>query len=482
VNRIGFKTLGLLALALSLGGASLSGCSKTSEPSAQARELGGLGFKLTLPNNVTVETIDYRITGPGSYMKSGSIPVGGSGTTFSAKIDGIPVGSGYTMKLDATESNNSTKCMGTAMFDITANSVTAVTVRLLCPGTKTGGSNGDGTGSVMINGQLDICPVVETAIATPSGMTVALSGTASDQDNGPGALTYKWTASAGTLSGSSGNSVTLNCPASGGDVTVTFEVGEADTTCSDKITLPPVDCNNRCGSSGSGGCGSGGTGGLGGSQGGAGAPAGGAGSSAGGAGAPAGGAGSSAGGAGAPAGGAGSPAGGAGAPAGGAGGPAIGGMGGGGTGGGGADSAACDACLHASHAGESLCPDELMKCMNLPGSTASTSPLMPNVARGPLCMSIFKCMLDTKCGVNAAGDCLCGANSDPNVCYNGTYEMMSGQCKDLIGAGIESTAIADITQRLPDVNYAAGQAQVLHDVCVRLFCSQECLGVPNVSQ
>ena len=62
-----------------------------------------------------------------------------------------------------------------------------------------------GTGSVQINGTVNVCPVVDGIGANPGevmvGFSSALSATAHDSDGRPAALTYSWSASSGTLVG-----------------------------------------------------------------------------------------------------------------------------------------------------------------------------------------------------------------------------------------------------------------------------------------
>ena len=87
----------------------------------------------------------------------------------------------------------------------------------------------------MINGEINICAVVEMGDGDALGgwhdCVVGRCGLG--QGRWPGPDIDKWTASAGTLSGSDGSSVTLTCPVGGGNVSVTFEVSDSD--CSDKI-------------------------------------------------------------------------------------------------------------------------------------------------------------------------------------------------------------------------------------------------------
>jgi hypothetical protein len=137
---------------------------------------------------------------------------------------------------------------------------------------------------------------------------------------------------------------------------------------------------------------------------------------------------------------------------------------------------ACDTCETTTE-GElgDLCRSQLDLCDNLPGVTATTIRGVPaGTPRNKLCRDVLNCMHDKHCAGNGSGDCLCGVGADPNSCYAATANM-TGLCADLIIAGVESEAIADITQRLPDINYAAAQAFQVVDLCDALSCRDQCL-------
>ena len=77
-----------------------------------------------------------------------------------------------------------------------AGQTASVTVPVLC-------REAGRTGSVLVNGTLNICPTVDGIGANPAevhvGGTIALSALAHDSDAGPSALSYAWSASDGTL-------------------------------------------------------------------------------------------------------------------------------------------------------------------------------------------------------------------------------------------------------------------------------------------
>ena len=101
-------------------------------PAAEpAEEMGSLSFALTTQNGAQFTAFSYVITGP-NFSKSDNIDVSNS-TTVSALIDGIPVGSGYSITLQGTSAPPvKATCSGSASFAITAGAVTNVPVSVAC--------------------------------------------------------------------------------------------------------------------------------------------------------------------------------------------------------------------------------------------------------------------------------------------------------------------------------------------------------------
>src|SRR6478609_8694833 len=138
-------------------------------------DLGSIGMALQLAPGLTLDSVGYSITGPGSFSRTGSIDVSNS-TTISATIGGLPMGDGYTLTLSSTASNGKTQCAGTsAPFSIMAHATTSVNVHLLC-------QEAPAKGSVMVNGTVNICPAIDGLSASPSealvGGSIALAATA----------------------------------------------------------------------------------------------------------------------------------------------------------------------------------------------------------------------------------------------------------------------------------------------------------------
>jgi phospholipase C len=190
-------------------------------------------------DGVTIDTVNYTITGPHGYSKTGSIDVSHS-TTISAVIGGIPVGSGYTITLTATSVDGSLTCSGSATFSVTAHTTTAVTVKLEC-------HQGPKTGGVGINGSTNVCPSIQSVSASPNevltGGSVAVAASASDPDGDT--ITYKWSATSGTFSNATAASTTYTCTAPGvATLTVTASDGDNTPGCPDSQTVQ-VTCSGH---------------------------------------------------------------------------------------------------------------------------------------------------------------------------------------------------------------------------------------------
>jgi len=224
------------------------GCSGTTPgsggPGAQAGENPGeVALALQLGNGTTITSAGYTIIGPASFTKSGSIDVSQS-TTISTTIGAIPSGTGYSVTLSATTTDSSVTCSGSASFSVSARQTTPVTVAVSC-------KEGAKTGSVLVNGSLNICPVADGISANSSSLTVGgsalLAGIAHDSDAAPSALSYQWTASSGTLSSVSDPNPTFTCTTSGtATLTLTVSDGDATAGCAGSVTTDIVCSAAAC--------------------------------------------------------------------------------------------------------------------------------------------------------------------------------------------------------------------------------------------
>lgn len=194
---------------------------------------GSIGLQLVLPTGQLITTVTYTVTGPGGLTKTGSFDVSNS-NKIQGLIGGLPAGKGYTITLRAKTTDGATSCAGSASFDVKARTTTSVMVGINC-------REAPRTGSALINGTLNVCPMIDGVTALPSrvfvGESTEISADVHDSDSGPNALTYEWSNSAGKLS-SSGNVARFTCTEVG-TAAVGLVVGDGD--CRDKAKLE-VEC------------------------------------------------------------------------------------------------------------------------------------------------------------------------------------------------------------------------------------------------
>jgi hypothetical protein len=98
------------------------------------------------------------------------------------------------------------------------------------------------TGSVSVNGSINVCPTADGLSANPAdvavGFPVALAIAAHDADSGPAPLAYFWTAASGSFSNPASATPTFVCNAPG-PVTLTATVSDGDSTpgCADTLSV-----------------------------------------------------------------------------------------------------------------------------------------------------------------------------------------------------------------------------------------------------
>jgi hypothetical protein len=210
-----------------------SGPSSSASTANNTEEAGAIDFAL-VDGSVTLTSVSYTIVGPTGFSMSGVINVASS-SAVSAVIGGLPAGNGYSITLSATGTDGTTTCGGSATFSVTAHSTTTVAVALDCHQQAK-------TGSVALDGNLNICPVADGISANPAdvavGFPVSLAIAAHDSDNGPSPLAYSWTATSGSFSDATSATPTFVCNAPG-PVTLTAIASDGDSTpgCADTLSV-----------------------------------------------------------------------------------------------------------------------------------------------------------------------------------------------------------------------------------------------------
>ncbi|MEI9947640.1 MAG: hypothetical protein WDO74_01290 [Pseudomonadota bacterium] len=240
----------LAAAALSASVALVACSADQSQPSLTGESLGSVAFALQAAPGVTLNSVTYTILGPASFSKSGSIDLSRS-SQIGALIGPLPAGLGYSITLAATSVEGTSSCSGSALFDVAAHQTTSVVVAFAC-------HEAARTGSVLVNGALNVCPSLDAVSANPAeafvGTTIALSARAHDADAAPAALSYRWSASSGSLSDSNTSAPIFTCLAPGPvSLSVSASDGDPLASCAESrvITVQcTADANGAGGSSG----------------------------------------------------------------------------------------------------------------------------------------------------------------------------------------------------------------------------------------
>ncbi|HTA92471.1 MAG TPA: hypothetical protein VK745_22995 [Polyangiaceae bacterium] len=255
--------LAAAALALCSGPIACSSDSRTLVGTETTDTGSAIGLALQIAPGSDVASVNYLIVGPAAFTKTGNIDVSDS-TTIAATIGPVPTGTGFSITLSAASSDGNTTCSGSASFNVAAHQTTPVSVHLLC-------HEAPRTGSISLNGSLNICPSIDGISANPDeafvGSSVALSSQAHDSDQGPAPLSYHWTAVGGTLSDPTLQNPVFTCGAPGmATATLTLSDGDSAPNCADTesvmISCTAVSAGGGAGASGGGAGGASGSGGT----------------------------------------------------------------------------------------------------------------------------------------------------------------------------------------------------------------------------
>jgi hypothetical protein len=189
-----------------------------------------VGF--VLPNGSDVQTVAYIVLSSDSkVVLSGSESVSDPDATLSLTMT-LPPGRGDVLEITATTTSGSS-CSGSSLpFDVASGAATFVDLVLRCGGPAAVGA--------------DSCPVVSVeppapaAATAPSG-SLTVTATASDPDPGD-ALSFAWTATAGTFGDAAVASTSYVCTTAGSE-TLVLTVDDHHQPSSCQVTfLVPVTC------------------------------------------------------------------------------------------------------------------------------------------------------------------------------------------------------------------------------------------------
>jgi hypothetical protein len=240
MRSVAWKTV-ILGLVVSAAGCSSSAPNGNS---LGAERVGSVGMELTLPAGLIINQVAYTISGPVSY--SGTINVEDS-SVIELGVGNVAPGSGYVLSENAATADGTVVCSGaSAPFSVNAGQTTSVSVALAC-------TTSPEAGAVVGTSVATECATWTSALATPNETTVGDAVQVSASATAPdlSALTYAWTASAGTLDTPNQASANFTCPSTPGPVTLTLTVGDgpissggacpaSDTTTTITVTCDPA--------------------------------------------------------------------------------------------------------------------------------------------------------------------------------------------------------------------------------------------------
>jgi hypothetical protein len=255
VIRSAFGKVALLALTTAMASAVTMGCSsdvdsnKSGETASDGERRGEVGLTLQPVSGVIINTVAYSVTQGmgGAVVKSGSLPVPGTGADFSFGVP-LPVGTGYFLTLSGATADGKVTCAGGfGPFNITANTSVDITPVLTCTDITTGQP------IVLVDVETTACPDIsfDYVVATPKtadvGETISVLSNAVSASALP--LTYQWalsTPAMGSFTPPNAKDASLACAAAGDGVTVTVTAsnGECSKSISTKVSCANVLCGN----------------------------------------------------------------------------------------------------------------------------------------------------------------------------------------------------------------------------------------------
>ena len=212
---------------------AFAGCSSNTSTNENT---GSLNLNLELADGITINEVDWTISGGDMEPMSGTINTSAPGATASVEVFGLPPGEGYLVELEATDESGEVTCKGDAEFDVEVGVATDVMVMLNC-------KRPTGLGGVRVNGKFNVCAelakVVVSPLQTSLGNEIDLSAQTIDVEGD--AVTIVWSATGGSIADSNAAETTYTCGEVGQQsITVTVSDDDFDY-CMDSWAVP-VTC------------------------------------------------------------------------------------------------------------------------------------------------------------------------------------------------------------------------------------------------
>jgi len=195
--------------------------------------VGSLAVVVQSGPDVMLTSAGYVIHGPADFVRTGTVQVSGS-DEVEVDISTVPQGNGYVIEVVGVASDDTTTCRGSARFNITPAQHSSVVVHLECrPGSA---------GGVAVTGTVNLCATLEGIGASPNqvlvGGSLSLSAVAHDSDGGPQPLSYRWSATGGSLSSTEVAEPMFTCTSAGtASVTATVSDGDLSPICAGALTI-----------------------------------------------------------------------------------------------------------------------------------------------------------------------------------------------------------------------------------------------------
>ncbi len=246
-----------ILLSLAAGAIYVAGCSSEAPNSptatrggaASPEQTGTIAMDLQLGPSITLASVQYVITNP---TLGGFTTITNTVDVTNSQVVGfsltLPVGTGFTLALGATDSVGDACSAGPVTFQITAGQTSAVGLTLVCSRTVDSGVAGPdvsvGTLVVTADASLETtvvrgsCAAANSLVAEPNevnvGGVVNLSATGIDPSFQSSDVTLTWAATggAGSLTGTTGTTNTFECTVPGNEtVTVTAAISNGGGSC-----------------------------------------------------------------------------------------------------------------------------------------------------------------------------------------------------------------------------------------------------------
>jgi hypothetical protein len=186
---------------------TFTGCTgDTSTGDTSTGESGSLNVNLELEGDVTINEVEWVLTGNGMEPMTGTINTSAPGATPSVEVFGILPGEDYLITMTATSADGETSCGGSAEFDVEVGVSTNVMVMLNCKPPQD-------LGGVRVNGDFNICAdlvkVVVSPLQTSVGNDIDLAAAGDDYEGD--AFEYLWEATGGSIADPSAASTVYTC-------------------------------------------------------------------------------------------------------------------------------------------------------------------------------------------------------------------------------------------------------------------------------